>query len=350
MTVLYWNHENDFGTERQMKTIKDIAKAAGVSTSTVSKALNGYGDVGAETAERIRKIARDMNYLPDAAARVLKTNRSYNIGIVFEDETACGLTHEYFSHILNSAKNELESHGYDITFIGGRVGGNSFLSHCRYRKVDGVLIASVDFHNPQVVELVDSEIPTITIDYQFDAHSCVMSNNVQGNYDLVKYLVEMGHRRIACIQGEKTSVTVRRMSGFNKAVREFGLKIPDTYKKESRYHDVGRTMKAAQEILSLPDPPTAIMFPDDYTAIGCRPLFESLGIRIPEDISITGYDGIPLSQETRPRLTTLKQGAETIGTRAAEKLVDLIENKDSQIVEEIVVNGELLKGETVRRL
>lgn len=333
-----------------MKTIKDIARAAGVSTSTVSKALNGYGDVGAQTAEKIRKIAQEMNYLPDAAARVLKTNRSYNIGIVFEDGTESGLTHEYFSHILNSAKNELENHGYDITFIGGKVGGNSFLSHCRYRKVDGVLIASVDFHNPQVVELVNSEIPTITIDYQFDSHSCVMSDNVQGAYDLVKYLVAMGHRKIAFIHGEKTSVTIKRLSGFNKAVREFGLNIPAEYIRESRYHNIERTMKEAEEILALPNRPSVLMFPDDYTAIGCRPLFEKLGVRIPEDLSITGYDGIPLSQETRPCLTTEKQDAQAIGAKAAAKLVDLIENKDSQIVEQIVVEGTLLKGETVKRI
>ncbi|WP_102341392.1 LacI family DNA-binding transcriptional regulator [Galactobacillus timonensis] len=333
-----------------MKTIKDIARAAGVSTSTVSKALNGYGDVGAQTAEKIRKIAQEMNYLPDAAARVLKTNRSYNIGIVFEDGTESGLTHEYFSHILNSAKNELENHGYDITFIGGKVGGNSFLSHCRYRKVDGVLIASVDFHNPQVVELVNSEIPTITIDYQFDSHSCVMSDNVQGAYDLVKYLVAMGHRKIAFIHGEKTSVTIKRLSGFNKAVREFGLNIPAEYIRESRYHNIERTMKEAEEVLALPNRPSVLMFPDDYTAIGCRPLFEKLGVRIPEDLSITGYDGIPLSQETRPCLTTEKQDAQAIGAKAAAKLVDLIENKDSQIVEQIVVEGTLLKGETVKRI
>lgn len=333
-----------------MKTIKDIARAAGVSTSTVSKALNGYGDVGAQTAEKIRKIAQEMNYLPDAAARVLKTNRSYNIGIVFEDGTESGLTHEYFSHILNSAKNELENHGYDITFIGGKVGGNSFLSHCRYRKVDGVLIASVDFHNPQVVELVNSEIPTITIDYQFDSHSCVMSDNVQGAYDLVKYLVSMGHRRIAFIHGERTSVTIKRLSGFNKAAREFGLNIPAEYIRESRYHNIERTMKEAEEVLALPNRPSVLMFPDDYTAIGCRPLFEKLGVRIPEDLSITGYDGIPLSQETRPCLTTEKQDAQAIGAKAAAKLVDLIENKDSQIVEQIVVEGTLLKGETVKRI
>ena len=333
-----------------MKTIKDIARAAGVSTSTVSKALNGYGDVGAQTAEKIRKIAQEMNYLPDAAARVLKTNRSYNIGIVFEDGTESGLTHEYFSHILNSAKNELENHGYDITFIGGKVGGNSFLSHCRYRKVDGVLIASVDFHNPQVVELVNSEIPTITIDYQFDSHSCVMSDNVQGAYDLVKYLVSMGHRRIAFIHGERTSVTIKRLSGFNNAAREFGLNIPAEYIRESRYHNIERTMKEAEEILALPNRPSVLMFPDDYTAIGCRPLFEKLGVRIPEDLSITGYDGIPLSQETRPCLTTEKQDAQAIGAKAAAKLVDLIENKDSQIVEQIVVEGTLLKGETVKRI
>ena len=215
-----------------MKTIKDIARAAGVSTSTVSKALNGYADVGAETADLIRRTAERLHYMPNAAARMLKTNISHNIGVVFEDETMSGLTHEYFSHILNSAKNELEDHGYDITFISQKVGGNSFLEHCRYRKVDGVLIASVDFTNPMVRKLVMSEFPTVTIDYAFDSHSCVMSDNVEGAAELVSYLYRMGHRRIAFIHGEKTSVTIKRLSGFYKKVKELARKSALSYKAQ----------------------------------------------------------------------------------------------------------------------
>ena len=158
-----------------MVTIRDISKACHVSPATVSKALNGYPDIGAATAERIRAKARELHYMPNAAARQLKTNASHNIGIVFEDGAESGLTHEFFSMILNSAKTEIEKLGYDITFVSSRVGGNSFLEHCRYRKVDGVLIACVNFQTKQIRDLMNSEFPVVTIDYSYDNHSCVMS-------------------------------------------------------------------------------------------------------------------------------------------------------------------------------
>ncbi|MDD6550507.1 MAG: LacI family DNA-binding transcriptional regulator [Lachnospiraceae bacterium] len=333
-----------------MVRIKDIAKECNVSPATVSKALNGYADVGTETAALIRKTAERLHYMPNAAARMLKTNISHNIGVVFEDETMSGLTHEYFSHILNSAKNELEDHGYDITFISQKVGGNSFLEHCRYRKVDGVLIASVDFTNPQVRKLVMSEFPTVTIDYSFDSHSCVMSDNVEGAATLVSYLYEMGHRKIAFIHGENTSVTIKRLSGFYKRVKELGLSVPEEYVLESRYHDVERTSERLMELLKLPDPPTAIMFPDDYSYIGCLQVFDSMHVSVPDDISIVGYDGIPMAQMIRPKLTTLKQDAEEIGRVSARKLIETIEHRKNVIVEELRVSGTLIEGGTVRRL
>ena len=333
-----------------MVRIKDIAKECGVSTATVSKALNGYGDVGPETAARIKQTAMRLHYMPNAAARMLKTNISHNIGVVFEDETMSGLTHEFFSHILNSAKNELEDHGYDITFISQKVGGNSFLQHCRYRRVDGVLIASVDFTNPQVRELVMSEFPTVTIDYAFDSHSCVISDNASGAFDLVSYLYQMGHRKIAFIHGEMTSVTIKRLTGFYKAVKDLKLRIPEEYVVESRYHDIRKTAERLRELLNLQDPPTAIMFPDDYTYIGCLPVFENLGVSIPDDLSVVGYDGIPMSQMIRPKLTTLKQHTEEIGRVSARELIQIIENPKNVIVEELMVSGSLVKGETVKRL
>ena len=333
-----------------MVTVKDIAMICKVSPATVSKALNGDEDVNAQTAERIRQTARKLNYLPNAAARQLKTNISNNIGVLFFDETNSGLTHEYFSRILNSAKMAAEELGYDITFISQKVGGNSFLQHCRYRRVDGVLIASVDFTNPQVRELVMSEFPTVTIDYAFDSHSCVMSDNASGAFDLVSYLYQMGHRKIAYIHGEMTSVTIKRLTGFYKAVKELGLHIPEQYVLESRYHDIRKTAERLRELLNLQDPPTAIMFPDDYTYIGCLPVFENLGVSIPDDLSVVGYDGIPMSQMIRPKLTTLKQDTEEIGRVSARELIQIIENPKNVIVEELMVSGSLVKGETVKRL
>ena len=150
-----------------MITIKDISKKCGVSPATVSKALNGYDDISPETAALVRRTAKELNYMPNAAARLLKTNRSHNIGVLFIDDSMSGLTHEYFSHILNSVKEESEENGYDITFISKNIGKQkmSFLQHCRYRNCDGVVIANVDFQNPEVLELVNSEYPVVTIDF-----------------------------------------------------------------------------------------------------------------------------------------------------------------------------------------
>ena len=139
-----------------MATIKDIAKRCGVSTATVSKALNGYEDISEATIAKVLKAAEELHYMPNSAARQLKTNSSHNIGVLFVDDSHSGLSHEYFASILNGAKDEAERLGYDITFISQNIGGRpmSFLEHAVYRKCDGVLIACVDFKSPAVIQLV----------------------------------------------------------------------------------------------------------------------------------------------------------------------------------------------------
>jgi DNA-binding LacI/PurR family transcriptional regulator len=331
-----------------MVTIRDISKKCGVSPATVSKALNGYTDVGAETAKKIRETAREMHYMPNAAARLLKTKASHNIGVVFEDETQSGLAHEFFSQILNSAKNEMERSGYDITFISSMIGGNSFLEHCRYRKCDGVLVASVDFTSRQVTELAAGEFPVVTIDYSFPGQSSVISDNVEGAYELVKYLILKGHRRIAFIHGEDTLVTQKRIEGFYRGCAEYGIRVPDEYVRNGAYHDPERTRTITTELMKLPTPPTAILFPDDYSYIGGRIALERMGLSIPNDVSAVGYDGIGLSQVLRPRLTTWFQDAEGIGRKAGRKLIEMIEHRDTAKPEIIKVKGHFLEGDSVR--
>lgn len=333
-----------------MVTIKDISKKCGVSPATVSKALNGYGDVSASTLERVRKAADELHYMPNVAARLLKTNRSYNIGVVFEDETLSGLTHDYFSKILNSAKLELEKHGYDITFIGQRVGGSSFLEHVRYRKCDGVLIANVNFAADSVQELVRSEIPTITIDYVFDNVSSVLSDNVEGEYLLTKYLLDYGHKKIAFIHGEMTSVTSKRLSGFYKAFSEYGLEVPEGYVMEGRYHEASVSAELTKKLMELKEPPTAILYPDDFAYIGGMNQLEKMGIRIPDDVSVVGYDGINLSQVIRPRLTTYRQDTDAIGIESARKLIEIIDQGKGAVAEQIMVSGQLVEGKSVKSL
>lgn len=330
-----------------MVSMKDIALRCGVSVATVSKALNGQPDIGEETRSRIAAVAKELGYMTNSAARALKTNRTYNLGVLFVDERRSGLAHEYFSTMLESFKVEAETHGYDITFINHNVGGKrtSYLQHCLYRGVDGVVIACVDFNDPQVRELVDSDIPLVTIDRIFDNRLAVLSDNVRGVSALVHHVYEKGHRKIAFLHGERTSVTGNRLIGFHRTCEELGLQIPEEYIIECVYHDPDRCAQATQQLLNLPDPPTCILFPDDFSYIGGMKTIQERGLRIPEDISVVGYDGIHLAKVLR--LTTYNQNAQELGRTAAKQLVSLIEHPKTTVLDRHLVEGGLMEGTSV---
>ena len=335
-----------------MVSMKALAQHCGVSIATVSKALNGQQDISEETRERICRAADEMGYLTNSAARALKTNRTYNIGILFVDERSSGLAHEYFSSVLDSLKVEAESHGYDVTFINRNVGRRSttYLQHCLYRGVDGVIIACVDFEDPQVLELVNSGLPVVTIDHIFNNRLAVISDNVSGTEALVRYAYSMGHRRIAFIHGELTSVTENRLTGFYRACEELGLSVPEEYIRESAYHDSDRCAGVTEEMLSLPEPPSCILFPDDFSYVGGMNAINRRGLRIPQDISAVGYDGINLADMVSPPLTTYRQDTEALGRAAAKGLVDLIERPKTTLVDRVIVPGELHLGSSVKKL
>ena len=335
-----------------MTTIKDISKKCGYSVSTISKALNDSGEIGAETKKKIKETAKAMGYFPNAAARLLKTNRSNNIGVLFIDEMQSGLTHEYFSAVLNSLKVEAEHLGFDITFISQNLGNitMSYYEHAKYRNCDGVVIACVDFYDPAIIELINSDIPTVTIDHIFNESSAILSDNLNGARDLARYIGEQGHRKIAYIHGEDTTVTQKRLAGFYKACKELGIKIPDEYIKQARYHDPKSSAMATRELLDLPDPPTCIMYPDDFSFIGGMNEIEHHGLSIPGDISVAGYDGIYLSQVLRPKLTTYRQDTEALGREAAQQIISQIEDKKTFVPKQIWIKGDLLIGDSIRKI
>lgn len=333
-----------------MVSMKDIARACGVSVATVSKALNGQPDIGEETRTRVCEAAQKMGYMTNSAARALKTNRTYHIGVLFVDERQSGLAHEYFSTMLESFKAEAEAHGYDITFINHNVGGKptSYLQHCRYRGVDGVVIACVDFTDPRVRELAESDLPLVTVDHVFNNRLAVVSDNVQGMETLVRYAYGKGHRKIAFLHGEKTSVTQNRLVGFFRACEELGLEIPEEYVRESAFHNPDRCAQDTLALMKLPERPTCILFPDDYSYVGGMNALRQMGIRVPEDVSVMGYDGIHLARVIG--LTTYWQDNREIGRIAAERLISLIEHPKTTLVDRIMVSGRLLEGTTVKEL
>ncbi len=335
-----------------MVTITDISKACGVSRATVSKALNGAPDISSATADRIREAAKKLGYLPNAAARALKMGRSYNIGVLFSDATGGGISHEYFSLILESVKAEAERLGYDITFISKDIGAMEmdYYEHAKYRNCDGVFIASADFSDPAIIRLASSEIPTVTLDYSFDSTTSILSDNVRGMETLVRFVYDNGHRKLAFIHGEMTSVTQKRLASFRKSCAYLGINVPPEFIRPAVYHDPRSSGLATRELLKLPERPTCIFYPDDLSYLGGKRELEKHGISVPEDMSVVGYDGIPLSQVFRPRLSTYRQDAEKIGVEAARRLVEQIEHPDTWIPQQITVDGELLPGDTVRNI
>jgi len=333
-------------------SLKDIAEKCNVSVATVSKAMNDQSDIGKDTKEKIRRAAEELGYLPNSAARMLKTKHSNNIGVLFTDKTNSGLAHEYFSSVLENLKSQAELRGYDITFISQNIGNQkmSYLEHCKYRNYDGVVIASVDYYDPMVLELVTSTLPVVTIDHVFNGKTAILSDNVGAVEELVKYIYQQGHRKLAFIHGEDTSVTQKRLASFYKTCMELGIEVPENYVLSALYHDAKSTAMATRRLLELPDPPTCIMLPDDFSAIGGMNVIEEKGLRIPEDISVAGFDGILLSQVLRPKLTTIKQDSVLIGHEAARHLIDWIENPKTYLASQVLIPGKLLAGQTVKCL
>lgn len=335
-----------------MVSIKDISTKCGFSIATVSKALNDHNDISEATKELIRKTAKEMGYFPNSSARALKTHRTYNIGVLFVDEAQSGLTHDYFANVLDSFKVEAEKNGYDITFINKHMGQKkmSYYEHSKYRGVDGVVIACIDFQDPDVIELIHGELPVVTIDHVFNNRTAIISDNIKGMRDLITYIYEMGHRKIAYIHGADSSVTQNRVGSFYKTLGDLGIEVSDEYVKSGVYHDPVTTAKLTNELLDLKDRPTCIIFPDDFSCIGGINVIQERGLRIPDDISIAGYDGITLSQVLNPKLTTVKQDTKALGSKAAQKLIALIENPKAAIIERVVVEGEILYGQSIKKL
>ncbi len=335
-----------------MVSMKDISSKCHVSIATVSKALNNRGDISDETKERICRVAKELGYLPNSSARALKTNRTYNIGVLFVDKANCGLTHSYFSHVLDSFRRGAEEEGYDITFISQHAGKNklSYYEHSKYRGVDGVVIACVDFEDEAILELVNGKIPVVTIDYSFHNKSSILSDNVTGMEEIVKYVVEMGHRNIAYIHGADSGVTEHRLHSFYRTMKELQVPVRDEWVREGVYHDPESAARITNELLTLSSRPTCIIYPDDFACVGGINEIESHGLSVPDDMSVVGYDGQRISQVIEPKLTTYKQNTEDLGRLAARKLVEAIEEPKTSLTERLVVQGELIQGQSVKRL
>lgn len=211
-------------------------------------------------------------------------------------------------------------------------------------------IFCADFLDPMVQELACSDLPVITIDHAYEGCMAVLSDNMNGIGELVRYVYGKGHRRIAYIHGNPTAVTEQRVQGFHSACKQLGLEIPEEYIGSCEYHEPMSCREATKKMLALPERPTCIFFPDDYAYLGGINAINEAGLRIPEDISAVGYDGIQLARVISPRLTTWRQNTEALGRTAAARLIEKIERSDIAMPEHLVIGGSFYEGESVREL
>lgn len=336
-----------------MATIKDLSVKCGVSVSTVSKALNGYQDISEETRALVLRHASEMGYFPDANARALKMKKTCNLGVLYMDSSNQSLRNEYFAHILASFKEKVAKRGYDITFIEHNIGNRkmSYLEHCRHRNFDGICIACVaEFNDPEILELVNSDIPIVVIDHVFSGAISILSDNINGMKELIQYIIDQGHKNVAFIHGTKSTVTHNRLVSFYNILKENNIPVKEEYILEGEYRSVSTTEKLVEQLLDLPERPTCIIAPDDYSALGILNVASRRGLRIPEDLSVAGFDGIPFTEVLEPKLTTVRQDVDRIGAEAAKQLINLIESPMTTSLESICLQTQLIKGGTVKKL
>lgn len=336
-----------------MITIYDIAKECGFAPTTVSKTLNGYQGVNENTRAKILDTALKLGYQPNIAARSLITKRSYNIGVVIYIKDTVDLTHFLFIKILNKFKNVLDQHGYDITIISkedNNLNKQAFINHCRMRRVDGIFLFG-DFTSSPFQEILESEIPAIGFDYYGDKIDSVTSDNYEATKNLTQYLISLGHRDILYLSGSYNYVTERRAKGFTDAITEAGLTFSADMVRETAFYNPGALYEETKRILSGDKKYSAIIFPDDYSAVGGMRALKEAGLKVPRDISVASFDGIEFSELTTPALTTVRQDTEKIGEALAHKLLSVIENKAADKEKLItVIPSCLVKTESCRKI
>jgi len=328
-----------------MVRLKDIAEVCGVSVATVSRALNGLTSESKERTAYICRTARDMGYFPNAAAKTLKTSRSSNLGILYEDR----MNHDYFSSLIDELRREADSRGYDLTFLG-RTGGseNNYYEHARQRSLDGVIVIHADFESSAVVRLATSSIPTVVIDHAYEGCDCVISDNRTSIEQIVRHAWDRGHTRIALILGQHGAVREERLAGFYKVCAELGIRVPAAFVRDGHYHDPESCDAIVRDLLAGEEKPTCVLCPDDSSCFGALWRLEASGIRVPEDISLIGYDGLRIGQMMHPRLTTFRQDTARIAGEVFRLILDAIESPETHVPQQVTVPGNLVEGETLK--
>ena len=330
-------------------TIIDIAKKLNISHSTVSRALNNSPLIHPDTSARIRAAADEMGYLHSAAARSLKTRRSQALGVIVSN-----INDPFFGEILQGVEEVAQNNNYSLFIAATQYDlqrEQHIVQTMREHRVDGVIICSAAFSPSQSNQFARYGIPIVAVNHQAaeDYRYSIYHDDIDGSRQLTRYLISLGHRAIAYL-GNSTSgrTTADRQYGYAQEMAAANLPVPSGYHYEVPGGDPASGLAAVSHFLSLPKRPTAVLCYNDMVASGLLHGFQQAGLRVPQDISITGFDNIVFSAFTNPPLTTFDQPKRFIGAEAARLVFQLLNAPQTgQGLTEPVV--QTLKGSLVIR-
>lgn len=327
-------------------TIKDIAKRAGVSITTVSRAINGYRDIHPETRKRVLKIAEELNYRPSGIARSLVMKQSKTIGLIISEMTRSRSGHHFLFDVISGINDRATALGYDLILAAISPHEQQvvpYMELCHRRQLEGVILSGVRTQDPYLQEVLDSSIPCVLIDVPLLGKTCshITLDNRKGAQLAVAHLIRAGHRRIGFINGHREAfVSEERLLGYQAALAEAGLEDESVF-----YGDFDESSgRAGVTHLLEKDPDlTAIFCASDLMAIGAMRELVSMGKRVPQDVSVIGFDDIDLSQYVTPRLSTVHQPRYRFGSEAVDVIVSMLEGEQGKAV---VLEPELLIRES----
>ena len=312
-------------------SIKDVAKIANVSYSTVSRALADSPRVKPATRARIKRLAREMGYTPSAAARSLVTQRSMTIGVV-----ATTMTDMFQAEVIQAIEHAALSHEYSVILTQSGFGSERELAEIRAlreRRVDGIILISVRTGGVYAAVLQGTNIPLVFINScQTDYGRSVRVDSLRGGTEAVEHLLELGHRRIAYITGpDEDWDNLARQEGYEQALLSCGISVDPDLVVQGDCRP-GGGIRAMQQLLSLPSPPTAVFCYNDATALGALRYAYSVGKRVPNDLSIIGFDNTDLSAYFEPPLTTIAQPKQALGQKAMEVILSMLRGEGAEEV------------------
>jgi LacI family transcriptional regulator len=302
--------------------IRTLAKMAGVSPSTASKALNDRGDVSPETRERVLAIAREHGYSPNSFGKGLKTRSTENIGVVFSRDQHALSDNPFYSKVLEGVESELSMNNHNTILNIIQPTHRALPKMVRERHVDGVILIGV-FHPELLARLRSEKMPVVLVDPQnpTDGFAQIHIDNEYGAFLATDYLVRAGHRKIGFVSGDLNRLSFRqRMDGYRKALSASRLALEAKYIRTGGLEDGYALFKSLME----QEEPTAVFAANDINAIRGYKAVHDLGLRIPADVSIVGFDDIDLAAMASPPLTTVRVHKHEFGSIAARTILNLV--------------------------